>query len=90
MPYLERKVKPFKTNHGITVKPRGCVDPGKLYKKCLAVIHHIASKLDIRGANPYKLKHIFTSTRVHALSTGKLLILCNFNLHHSIRTTLFY
>ena len=29
-------------------------------------------------------------TQVHARMTGKLLLLCNFNLHHSICTTLLY
>ena len=36
------------------------------------------------------LTHIFTSTCVHARMTGKLLIMCNFNVHHSICTTLLY
>ena len=39
---------------------------------------------------PYKLTLIITSRRVRAKITGKLLIMCNFDLHHSIRTTLLY
>ena len=38
----------------------------------------------------YILTQLFTSTRVHDRITGKLLILCNFNVHHSICTTHFY
>ena len=37
-----------------------------------------------------KLTQNITSRRVCAKITGKLLILCNFDLHHSIRTTLLY
>ena len=38
----------------------------------------------------YKLTLKITSRRVRAKITGKLLILCNFDLHHSICTTLLY
>ena len=36
------------------------------------------------------LTHIFTSTRGHAKMTTKLLFLCNFNVRHSICTTILY
>ncbi len=38
----------------------------------------------------YILTHVFTSTRVPARMTDKLLVLGHFNVHHSICTTLLY
>ena len=80
-----------KKHHVISEWPQRCLIKSVIFPLMINISNHqlnhetVAVPLMVN-----KLTLIITSRRGRAKITGKLLILCNFDIHHSMRTTLLY